>query len=94
MFKKCVNNPDMFCYVCGEFTVEAQSRSLKPLVKKAYELHFRWKYGDQDKLWAPHIYCGTCASKINQWLQGSRPPMHFAVPILWREYISGTVISV
>jgi len=59
MFQKWVNNPDMFCYVHGEFTVKAQRHSLMPLVKKAYELHFGYNVGDQDQPWAPHMHCGT-----------------------------------
>ena len=71
----------------------SKKRSLTPLVKKkAYESYFSWKFWDQDKLWAPHICCGTCASKINKWLQGSRPLIHFAVPMVWWE--QKTVISV
>jgi len=77
----------MFCYVCGELTVQYHRCSLTPLVKKAYALYFGWKFGDQDKFWALHICCGTCANKINEWLQGSRASMHFALPILWWEQI-------
>jgi hypothetical protein len=75
----------MFCYVHGEFTVKAQTKSLMHLVKKAYELHFGCNVGDQDKPWAPHINCGTCASKIRKWLQGSRPSMPFALQTVWSE---------
>ena len=85
MSQKCVKNHKIFCYVCGELTVEAERRCLTPLVKKVYKLHVGWKFGDQDKLWAPHICCGTCASKINKWLHGSRPSKHVAGQILWRE---------
>jgi hypothetical protein len=41
--RKCVNSPN-FLYVCGEFA---------PIVKKAHELNFDFKVGDQDKSWAP-----------------------------------------
>lgn len=51
--RKCVNNPDMYCYVCGEFTVKAQRHSLTPLVKKAYKLYFGCKVGDQRQALGP-----------------------------------------
>jgi hypothetical protein len=64
MSRKCVNNPDMFCYVRGEFAVKVQRHNLTPLVKKAYDLYFGCKVGDQDRLWAPHVCCGTCARNL------------------------------
>jgi len=45
----CVKAPDMSCYVCGELTVKTQRRSLTPIEKKACDLHFGCKVGDQDK---------------------------------------------
>ena len=93
--QKCTTN--LICFFCifGEFTVKAQKRSLTPLVKKTYELHFGRKCGDPDNLWPPDICCGTCASKINKWMHCSRPSIHFAVPMVWckQKAISGTVIS-
>jgi len=54
-------------------------------VKKAYHLYFGCKIGDQDKSWAPHIYCHKCATNLSQWLDGKRHAMPFAVPMVWRE---------
>jgi hypothetical protein len=39
MSQKCANNSDVFFYLCGELTVEAQRRSFTLVVKKTYELH-------------------------------------------------------
>ena len=41
--------------------------------------------GDQDKSWAPHFTCATCAMCLRNWLNGSRKSMPFAVPMIWRE---------
>jgi hypothetical protein len=38
-----------FCYVCGELTMKAQVKPLSPLLRKAYELYFGCKFGDQVK---------------------------------------------
>lgn len=46
---------------------------------------FLRKIGKQDKPWALHICCATCAIQLSQWLNGKRPLMPFAVAMLWRE---------
>jgi len=55
MSRSSVNSADLFCYVFGEVMLESQTRSITPLIKKAYHLFFGCKLGDQDKKWAPHI---------------------------------------
>jgi len=52
---------------------------------KAYELYFGCKIGDQDKIWAPHIFCSTCVSNLHGWMRGKRRAMPFAIPMVWRE---------
>ncbi|XP_065444006.1 uncharacterized protein LOC101953070 isoform X3 [Chrysemys picta bellii] len=81
----CVNSADNFRYVCGEVTFASQKRSITTMVKKAYHLYFGCKTGDQDKRWAPHICCNTCATNLCQWLNRKRKSMPFAVPMIWRE---------
>ncbi|XP_029451745.1 zinc finger protein 544-like isoform X3 [Rhinatrema bivittatum] len=85
MPRTCVNNADNFCYVCGEVTFASQKRSITALVKRAYYLYFGCKIGDQDKSWAPHICCNTCATNLHQWLNRKRKSMPFALPMIWRE---------
>lgn len=55
------------------------------IIKKGYELYFGCKIGDQDKVWAPHICCSSCATSLRAWLAGKRPSMPFAIPMIWRE---------
>ena len=52
--------PIVLC-VCGEVTLASQRRSITPLNKKAYHLYYGCKLGDQDKKWALHIVCESCA---------------------------------
>ena len=85
MPRKCVNTVDNFCYICGEVTFANQKKSITSKVKKAYHAYFECKVGDQDKPWAPHICCATCTTQLSQWLNGKRPSMPFAVPMVWRE---------
>ncbi|KAK1803855.1 hypothetical protein P4O66_003802 [Electrophorus voltai] len=83
----CLSIADNFCYICGEVTFANQKKDIasNAKVKKAYHLYFRCKIGDQDKSWAPHICCRTCATNLSQWINGKRKLMPFAVPMVWRE---------
>jgi len=47
MSRNCVNNPDNFCYICGEVTFASRKCSITPTIKKAYFLYFGCKVGDQ-----------------------------------------------
>lgn len=85
MSRRCRNSSDAFCYICGEFTLKAQKRNMTALIKKAYEFYFGCKVGDQNKVWAPHICCASCATSLRAWLKGMRPSMPFAIPMIWRE---------
>ena len=85
MHRHCINNVDNFCYICGELTFASQKGPLTSMIKKAYHLSFGCKVGDQDKSWAPHICCYSCATNLRQWLNGKRKSMPFAVPMIWRE---------
>ena len=73
MSRKYVNSPNFLC-VCGEFTL---------IVKKAYELHFGSKVGDQNKTWALHSCCSRCSRYLRCWLIGMHQSVRFAVPVVW-----------
>ena len=81
----CVNNPDKFCYICGAVTFASQKRKITAVVKKAYYFYFGCQVGDQDKSWAPHYCCNTCATNLRQWLSNKRKSMPFAIPMVWRK---------
>ena len=83
--RNCVKNPDNFCYVRGEVTFASQKRNITAVVKKAYNHYFGCKVGNQDKSWAPHCSCNTCATNFRQWINKKRKSMPFAIPMVWRE---------
>ena len=72
MSRQCINHRNWFCYICGEFTPKSQLRNMTPLVKKSHEQYFGCMIGDQDKSWAPHFSCATCAMCLRNWFNGSR----------------------
>lgn len=83
--RKCVNTPDAFCYICGNFTVPSQRANISDFVKRAYLAYFKVKLGDQDKPWAPHKVCKPCIENLRQWTKGKREKLAFGIPMVWRE---------
>ena len=80
----CVNHPDCFCYICGEFTVKKYQRAITSKIKSLYKLYFQCAVGEQDKTWAPHICCVRCSSGLYTWSKSGRA-LPFAIPMIWRE---------
>jgi len=85
MPRNCVNSPDNFCYICREVTFSTRKLPLTPMVKKAYECYFGYKAGDQEKKWAPHVRCISCATILCEWLINKGCSMSVALPMIWRE---------
>jgi len=53
--------------------------------EKTYECYFGCKVGDQDKKWAPHVCCISCATTPREWLIKIGRSMPFALSMIWRE---------
>ena len=83
MSRKYVNNPDNFCYIGGEVTFASRKCLITQTIKKAYFLYIGCKVGNQDKKWAPHVWCTTCSFKLNAWVNGKGRCMLFGVPMVW-----------
>ena len=81
----CKSNPDVFCYISGEFTKVSNKTKIDDLVDNLYHAYFEMKIGDQDKPWTPYIVCSTCIEHLRQWKSGKRNLLKFGEPIIWRE---------
>ena len=81
--RKCLNSSDLFCYICGQFTIKHQRTNISDFVQKAYHAYFGMKLGDQDKHWAPHIVCKPCVETLRGWTQGKKHK-RFGIPMVWR----------
>lgn len=81
----CMNKPDVFCYICGEYTLAADRKNITGFVKSAYQAYFTVKLGDQDKSWAPHKVCKTCVEYLRRWTKGTKTSLKFGIPMVWRE---------
>lgn len=80
----CINHPDSFCYICGEFTIKKYRRAITSKIKTLYKLYFQCAVGEQDKTWAPHVCCVRCSSGLYTWSKSGRA-LPFAIPMVWRE---------
>ena len=83
--RSCCNDPDKFCYICGQYTFKKQRKTITDFVRKVYLAYFKVKLGDQDKLWPPHIVCKACVEKLRKWTNGTLASLRFGVPMVWRE---------
>ncbi len=79
------NDPDHFCYICGEYTFKDCRRNITPLIKTRYKDYFKMKLGDQDKRFTPHIVCKGCSDRLSLWSSGKLKQMPFVTPMAWRE---------
>ena len=83
--RKCQNDPDSFCYMCGSYMTTKQRRPITDFVKKAYLAYFEVKLSDQDKKWALHKVCGACVATLRKLSKGQKCHMSFGVRMVWRE---------
>ena len=83
--RRCYNDPDKFCYICGQYTFKNQRKAITDFVRKVYIAYFKVKLGDQDKPWAPHIVCKACVENLRKWTNGTLASLKFGVPMVWRE---------
>ena len=83
--RSCENHPDLFCYICGEFKITGERNRVTELTQEAHHAYFGVQLGDQDKPWAPHVFCTTCIEHLRQWTQGSQKALKFDIPMIWRE---------
>ena len=83
--KSCQNRPDLFCYICGEYTFVPYGNPVTTFIKQTYHAYFGMKFGDQDKGWAPHLVCKSCTECLRQWSKGKKTSLKFGIPLVWRE---------
>ena len=83
--RQCRNNPDVFCYFCGEYMMEKYRFNVRDFIKRAYEAYFGMKLGDQDKSWEPNKVCKHYTETLRFWTLRKVSSMRFGVPMVWCE---------
>ena len=81
----CVNDPDLFSYICGSYTEAKQrQKEISVFTKHAYFfLCFGIKLGDQYKPWAPNRVCWTRVEGERYWKSDKRTSIPFVIPMVW-----------
>ena len=82
--RSCRNKPDVFCYICGEYTIAPNRKPVTSFLTRAYHAYFGIKLADQDKAWAPHIVSKVCIETLRRWTNGKRS-LNFGIPMVLRE---------
>ena len=86
MSRQCLNHPDSFCYVCGEYVFKHQKLPINDTLQQAYHQYFGVKVGDVlKKPWVPHFCCTSCSRSLRGWKSGTHKRMPFGIPMIWRE---------
>ena len=80
--RRCLNESNVFYYICGDYTLEHNRKTINNFVKRAYLVYFKVMLGNQDKPWAPHIVCKPCVEHLRQWTSKSRKSLEFAIPMV------------
>ena len=70
--RSCKNKPNIFCYICGEYTIVPNRNQVTSFIKHAYHSYFGITLGDQDKAWVPHMVCKSCTEYLCQWTNGKK----------------------
>ena len=39
--RRCLNEPNVFCYICGEYTLQHNKKTISDFVKRAYLAYFK-----------------------------------------------------
>ena len=59
----CINHPDNFCYVCGEYTPTAYHVKLNSRIRYACKHYFACQVATKIKN-GPHIFAATVAEQV------------------------------
>ena len=88
--RSCRNKSDVFCYICGEYTVTPKRKPVTSFITRAYHAYFGIKLADQDKAWAPHMVFKACTETLCGWNNGKRS-LDFGIPMVGREPINHVI---
>ncbi|CAH1113218.1 unnamed protein product [Psylliodes chrysocephalus] len=83
--RRCLNNPDHFCYVCGEYVFNYCRKVISELVKNNYFEYFEILLDKNEKSWAPNCVCKSCVEYLRLWKSGKRNAFKFETPTIWRD---------
>jgi hypothetical protein len=84
--RQCLDNPNVFCYICGDFVVKKQRQNITSFFKTVYFVYCGIKLGDQDKPWATHTVCSV--EDLRNWTKRKKKALWFGIPMVWLQPIN------
>ena len=82
--RSCRNKPDVFWYICGEYTITLNRKPVTSFITRAYHAYFGIKLVDQDKALASHMVCKACTETLWK-LTNDKKSLNFGIPMVWNE---------
>lgn len=82
---KCKNNPDDFCYICGEYESVINKKQISTVHERAYLAYFGFGISDQTEQWVPHFICKNCHLGLLKWMNDCGNGLSFAMPMVWHQ---------
>lgn len=67
----CKNNPNKFCYACGEYIFVSPPKFTDSL-QTAYQLYFKVAPENLGESWTPNVLCNTCKAALTTWMSGAK----------------------
>ncbi len=85
---RCVNNPDLFCYICGLpcYITKRKSVRKSEIAQQAYQSYYGRAITNLDEPWTPNFFCNSCYNKLYNWyrdLPTGHSGMDFCEPMIW-----------
>ena len=82
--RSCRNKLDVFCYICGEYTIGFNRKPVTSFTMRAYYAYFGIKLADQDKVWVPHMVWKAWTETL-RWGTNGKRSLNFGIPMVWRQ---------
>lgn len=86
--RSCLNSPNKFCYICGEFVLKKQWKPITDSVKVNYNYVFGIKIRNNGATWARDGICNTCYRYLNNCALDSAKRFPFVRPMIWMEPVN------
>ena len=80
--RKCSNDPNSFCYICGVLIFPTEKREINGTVQSLYHGYFGMQLGHQNKEWAPHTVCQKCFINLNNLSRNKLKSLPFGIPMI------------
>ena len=81
----CINSPNDFCIMCGEYLPFNKRNALSNLIETRFIECFNITLDSLKHPWVPKTMCYTCINRLRRWRQGNIYGKFFSSPMIWRE---------